>query len=77
MIKIMRSKHENGNGHIGVHFFRRWYVGFYFYPESQEYSISVASGIEMPRDIVRVVIGAALRKRHLRPAPQPDRDGGV
>ncbi len=69
MIQVMRSKHENGNGHVGVEFFRRWYIGFYFYPESQQYEISVARRGEVPKDIVRVVIGAALRKRTLQNAP--------
>lgn len=65
MIKIMSSKHQNGNGHVGVEMFARWYLGFYFYPESQEYSLSVARRGEVPRDLWRLVIGSAIRKRVL------------
>lgn len=59
MIKTMSSKHSNGNGHVGIEFFSRWFIGFYFYPESGEYSVSVCRRGGLSVDIWRFVRGKA------------------
>lgn len=41
MVKIMRSHRKNGNGHFGLEFFKRLWVGFYYYPASREVTFSV------------------------------------